>query len=697
MPEPRHQWIISTTRAQRDELVQGLALPTVLSSVSAHHNHRGPYTAVGAIVRAVVPTAQAELVHRHEVELLSVAPELRSSLSASRETLTSLAIPDERTRFYSRLRTLRLSHGIVEFLRDHLLATADGPRCQVVFDVSDADPTDVEFVAVALRRLDPRVLMLVVCTGTGALPAALADALRMYAEPVTGQSRPAQPLDAESRVLAASYISSDGADDRPELLAAYQALPAQDRAGLHDARADMLAALDETSLRLGAIPWHLERGSDPAGAGAEALRLALDYCIDMGYYDATVDFGARGRAVVDRAAQFELWWTFTTKMTTSLAALGRPDEAEELYDEVLTATDNPKVHMQVAYATGMIYTRHHDIDRRDHSRAKRLLHQAIAFAGVAFEGKERLFHTVFNRNGLALVETHLGNLPEALRLVSDGLAVLDRELAPDEHRLHRSVLRYNRAQVLVALGRLDEALADYEAVIEADPNYPEYHFDRANLLHRVGRDDEALAEYRATIALGPPFPEAYYNQAELWLDAGATDQALTGLSYVLELDPTFTDSYINRAGIHLSAGDHDAALADATAGLLLDPDNAYLNTVIGQVCAERQEFTKARAAFDRALAAVPDLVPALSGRAGVAHELGDARAAIDDLSVAVELAPSDAGLRYNLAIAYQSAQRWHDALTHLDTAAALIPDDRDIEEARRRCATARTSRGVSRT
>ncbi|HEX5119686.1 MAG TPA: tetratricopeptide repeat protein [Pseudonocardiaceae bacterium] len=443
-----------------------------------------------------------------------------------------------------------------------------------------------------------------------------------------------------------------------------------------------LATLDETSLRLGAIPWHRERGSDPAGAGAHALRDALDYCIDMGFYDATVELGTRGKALIDPATQFELWWTFTTKMTTSLAALGRPEQAEDLYLEALSHTDRPAVHMQAAYATGMLYTRHHQPDRRDHHRAKGLLHQAIAFAQLVFEGKERLFHTVFNRNGLALVETHLGNLPEALRLVTDGLALLDRELAPDEHRLHRSVLRHNRAQVLVALGRLDEALADYEAVIHADPHYPEYHFDRANLLHRLGRDQEALAEYDTTIALGPPFPEAHYNRAEVWLDTGATDQALAGLSYVLELDPAFLDAYINRAGIHLAAGNVAAALADAATGLRLDPDNPHLHTVLAEVHMQHRDLTSARAAFDRALATAPDLVPALSGRAGVAHELGDVQSAIDDLSTAVDLAPDDPGLHYNLAIAYQSAQRWSDALTHLDAAAALAPDDPDIDEAR---------------
>ena len=42
---------------------------------------------------------------------------------------------------------------------------------------------------------------------------------------------------------------------------------------------------------------------------------------------------------------------------------------------------------------------------------------------------------------------------------------LAEELEPDEHRLHRVVLRYNRAQVYSGTGEWDKALADYEEVL----------------------------------------------------------------------------------------------------------------------------------------------------------------------------------------------------------------------------------------
>jgi tetratricopeptide (TPR) repeat protein len=689
MNQLQHHWVHGGTRHDREHLVRSLdLLPSLVPTVTAHRRLRGPYTAAGTLFRALVPdalTATPNLVTCHDIEILSVAPELRSTVPASRETLTSLAVPSERTRFYSRLRTRRIAHGLAEFIRDHLSGV--GPRSLVVENVEHADPTDAELLAVLLRRLNPALLSVVIRTGNDELPEGpLADALNHYAEhhevPLSAVTSP--PLDGDHARLAAAYIDGDCTSDDPWMRAAYDALDPTERARAHDRRADELDRRDELSLRLGAIPFHREHGTDSHTAGAEALRFAADYCNLMGFYHATIDFAVRARQFIgwDQPARRFL---VTALMTTALAALGRAPEAEALYDEVRLCSTLPRVHMGAAYATSMLYTRHHEPKRRDEDKAKRLINQAIAIASLLPDPKERAFESVFMTNGLALVEVHRGNLPEALRLVSEGIATLDRELEPGQHLLHRSVLRYNRGQVYSALGQLNEALVDYTSVIAADPNWPEYYFDRANLLRRLNRDDEALADYETAMRLSPAFHEAYYNRGDIRMSRGDIDGALADFDYVLELDSEFVDAYINRAGIHLDASDLDAAHHDAIAGLTVDLDNPYLHVVLGQVHAEREQYLAARAAFDRAVEADPELVAALSGRASVAYALGDFEAALADLRRAVELTPQDAALLYNRAYLYQQAGRWHDALADLDAAARLAPDDSDILAAREQC------------
>ncbi len=685
----RHYWVDTPGRSQRAATIAGLAIPPLLLPVtSAHRRLRGPYTAAGTIVRELTPRAMEQfppLVSAHEIEILSVAPELRDQVPATHETLTSLAVPEERTRFYSRLRTLRIAHGLTEFLRDYV-ARIGGPRSLVLDHVDSADQTDQELISVLLRRLDPDLVTVVVGTGgaprqPATLTKPLAEAVARYAKRCDARAPAPAPAAvmgdaADGHRLAAAHVASDCTDDAPELVSAYLGLPADERGRLHDARAAELAAAGDLSLRLGAIPYHHEHGTDPSGAGAEALREGLDYCIDMGFYEATVDFGRRGRALIDWQGQQKPWWVFTTKMTTSLAALGRPEEAEELYDEARAIDTSASVHMQAAYATAMLYTRHHDQERRDHRRALGWINEAIAIATLLPGVKERAINTVFNQNGLALIKNHLGEHEEALRLVSNGLERLDSDLASDEHRLHRSVLRYNRAQVYAGMGRLEEALADYTAVIEEDPHYPEYHFDRAGLLRRLGRDDEAMAEYETAMRLSPPFPELYYNRADLRSAKGDLDGAFADFGYVLELDPDYVDAYINRADILLGRGQLVTARRDVVAGLAVAPGDPHLLCLLGRLELEEGHHDAARAAVDAAVRADVPVAEAWATRAAVAFETGDPGAALADLTRAIELA-ADPALLFNRGSVHQAMENWAAAEADFTNALESEPGDAD--------------------
>ncbi|MCX4690393.1 tetratricopeptide repeat protein [Kitasatospora purpeofusca] len=702
MAEHRHHWVRAAGRHARAAARATLDLPPVLAVVNADRRLRGPYTAVGSILRATLPDALArcpEAVTGHDIEILSTTPELRDLVPATRETLTSLAVPKERTRFYSALRTLRIAHGLVEFLEAYLRALGTGPHTLVVEDAHRADPTDGEFLAVLLRRIDPALLTVVVTTGTEPLerPAGpgretLPDALAAHCavldpaaaetaaspEPA-GQARPEQGRAG----LGRAHIAADGIGDDADALAAYLALPADERARLHDLRRAELETAGESSLRLGAIAWHAEHGSDPAGVGADILRHALDHCMDLGYYHAVVDLGERGRRLVTHVSNPNHWWAFTTKMTTSFAALGLAERALPLYDEARALSASPEVHMQAAYATAMLHTRHFEAGRRDHGLARAWVNQAIAFARWHPDPKEREARIVFNRNGLALIEVHQGRPAAALELLDACIARLDESLEPDEHALHRSVLLYNRAQVHAALGHHTEAVADYTAVIECDPNYAEYHFDRGMLWRDLGEPERALADYEHAIRLSPPFPEAYFNRADVLAELGDTEAAAADFGYVLQLDPEFDEARINRASLLLEAGSHDLARADIAAGLERNPKHARLLCLKGQLLAAEEDLAAAAGAYAEAVDVDPESAEAWALFGELRYQEGDLDGAGSHLARAVELS-AEPGIRFNLAVVHHDAGRYGEAVRLLDEVVDAT-EDVDARLQRARC------------
>jgi tetratricopeptide (TPR) repeat protein len=684
--DQQHRWTVTGTGSTAGTAGNADGALPLLPPVNAHRRLRGPYTAAGTILRALVPQALADtpdLVMAHVIELLTVAPELRTSVPATKETLTSLAIPIERTRFYSRMRTLRIAHGLTDFLRT-LLTLGGAPRSLVLEHLDQADPTDQELVAVLLRRMPAGLLALTVCTAEGAeLEPDLTTALDRYA---ARQAAPtaADGATADPAAAARAYVDGECLDPDPAARAAYEALPAGARAGLHDRRADELVAVGETSLLLGAVPFHREHGSDPVGAGVEALFAASNWCIENGFYHATMELARRGLALSvdsgDAAADpTTTWWPLVTKVTMSLAALDRAEEAMEMYDDARARTTSPRVHMHAAYATAMLYTRHLAPERRDHRIALGWSNIAIALASQLDETEDQAFSTVFQQNGRALVEGHLGNAEQALALVTQGIERLDRDLGENGHSLHRSVLRHNRAQVLKGLGRWEEARQDYETVIALDPNYAEYHFEYAGLLRRLGEEEQALAEYGTAIELTPPFVELYYNRGDLRAVRGDIDGALSDFSYALELDPEYVDAYVNRASLLLALGELDAAARDIGAGLALRPGDGHLRCQQARVAWESGDLAGARKGFDYLLLDEPEMAEAWALRAAVRFDDSDPEGAAEDLTRSLELA-SSAPVLFNRGAVLESLGRWAEAADDFARAAALDPGDPDTRE-----------------
>src|SRR5215213_757171 len=152
-----HYWIRADRSRDRERIRAGLELPPVLAVVDAHARLRGPYTAAGSLLRLIAPQAlvlRPELAARHRVELGETTPELNLAVPAAERTLDSIVASRERTRYQARLHTLRLSNGLVEFVRDHLAALGR-PHTLVLENVHHADYTDHEFIAVLLRRVSP--------------------------------------------------------------------------------------------------------------------------------------------------------------------------------------------------------------------------------------------------------------------------------------------------------------------------------------------------------------------------------------------------------------------------------------------------------------------------------------------------------------------------------------------------------------
>jgi tetratricopeptide (TPR) repeat protein len=693
-----HLWISGLTRGARATALSQLPRPHQKIDVwtSCHRVTGGPVAGVTTVLKALVPVAirhTPDLVERHRDQILYLVPELADLTGPATPTLVSTTRHEERTRYFGNGYLRGMSQGVVTFLINYArLGRADrsSPLILLFDDAQAADRTEQELLAILLRRANPADLRVIISSTAPAGPAPsqvtgdplvdlradtlvdeLTNALNGYAARLIAQDlQPSNEIRTQTELVRA-YITADGRSDDPAEYGAYAACSADRRAEMHDTRADELSRDPDRRQLLGAIPYHRERGTDPAGAGRAALREALEICVAVGFSTATIEIGLRGRAVTDPDRHQQDYCHFTAKAASACIPAGLTDQAELLYQELRDRYTSPRVQMTSCYALAMLHTRF--FVPRDHEKALELMELAREFARQEPDPVESVYFQVYQDNGLALVEMHRGNLERALGLLNEGMRRIERDVPEDRFIVHRTQLMHNRARLLTAMGRVDEAFAEFTRLIALDPAHVEYHVDRADLSRRRGDLGAALADYDRAVQVSAPFPAVFHNRAGLRAELGDLPGAVQDLRYAVEMEPTFVEAVVALVSTLLEdIGDPDAAydvLMNVRDHLVGHPTPGYL---LGQVEEARSDPAAAWAAYGLALTEDPDFTPALVARATLAHAGGDHESAVTDLTRAVSLLtdPGDvAAALFNLGVVHAAAgwpDRYAEDLDRLD-------------------------------
>src|SRR5262249_6227440 len=118
-------------------------------------------------------------------------------------------------------------------------------------------------------------------------------------------------------------------------------------------------------------------------------------------------------------------------------------------------------------------------------------------------------------------------------------------------------------------------------------------------LHEKGRVDDAIAAYEAAIRLAPTMDLAHCNLGIAWYKKGRLDRAIAAYSRAIELNAS---SPVNRYQLGLalqSQQDGGGASAAYREAIRLDPDYAEAHCNLGSTLQEQGLFAEALAARER--------------------------------------------------------------------------------------------------
>jgi len=177
-----------------------------------------------------------------------------------------------------------------------------------------------------------------------------------------------------------------------------------------------------------------------------------------------------------------------------------------------------------------------------------------------------------------------------------------------------------RALDLHKAGRLGEAQALYQRILQAQPNHPETMHFLGLLAHQNGKSDVAVSMIRQAIAAGFAGALAYYNLAEAYRALGQTEEAVASYQQALKADPSDGYAHFGLADTHFEAGDFDRAIDQYERAIALEPDHPEILNNLGNALLEKGETEAALARYERAVEVDPDYAAAMANIAEVRAE-----------------------------------------------------------------------------
>jgi tetratricopeptide (TPR) repeat protein len=320
---------------------------------------------------------------------------------------------------------------------------------------------------------------------------------------------------------------------RRDLCGAEQAIAPLIRAGL-DSQAPVVAML-------GLIRLNQARLSDAAGLLAKAHAIFPgDPMVALNLGRALAGLGRVAEAETAMRSALGLrrdWAEAHFELGQLLHHAGRLDEAETQFQTVLRLMPE-LAHAKLALGTVLT-------DQGRPAEAEELLRRALAETGDA----------------ALKAQINLQLATALLRQRKDSEALTAVDAADATSPSPRTALR--RANALQNLGRHEEALAVFRALLSRAPGDPGLHHDYNALLHRLGRDDEFLQSYDRAPASRP----LLLGKAHFLIQTGRLAEAHAIYAALAARDPGDMVASLGAARVLSRTG--RAAEADAILATLL--------------------------------------------------------------------------------------------------------------------------------
>jgi tetratricopeptide (TPR) repeat protein len=202
----------------------------------------------------------------------------------------------------------------------------------------------------------------------------------------------------------------------------------------------------------------------------------------------------------------------------------------------------------------------------------------------------------------------------------------------------------NLAFDLLARGRTDEAVAEYEEAIRIEPTALEPRQNLGAHLLESGRPEEAIPHFEAVLKVRPDYPTASFAMGKALASLGRPEGAIEYFNRTLSIRQDYPEARVHLGMALEASGQTDRALQQYAAAVSLEPDSVFAH----------------------------------SRYAGLLRRMGRLSEAVNEYQEVVKRDPGYAGVRNALGVTFAGLGRLEEAAAEFRAAILLSPREADL-------------------
>jgi len=171
--------------------------------------------------------------------------------------------------------------------------------------------------------------------------------------------------------------------------------------------------------------------------------------------------------------------------------------------------------------------------------------------------------------------------------------------------------RFLKFSYLLDHDREQEALAELERAVAADPGSAELLADISALQLRQGNQEVALAALQKAAELDPTSVENHMLLAGLYASLNQTDRAIAEYQEVVKLNPDHQKAVLNLASLYGVQGEYTKAYELLEGYIRRHPDNILATYYLGRMALELKKYSEAEQSYLSVLSQRPNFGMAL--------------------------------------------------------------------------------------